>query len=595
LDYELTVGLFHCVVLSCSIFSSLLLFSLSKNSNDIGKIMLDFIDFTFNGLASLSISRPSALAQVSSRSLLLFDMLPNLVRATQQFKSFATSTATRATTQRWHKRRVVVTGVGAITPIGADMPTTWDAVLRPNLAGIDSINGGITSLETALALQSLPLDQHRREWELIQSLSCQVAASVNSEWITHHPSSNRLQIKDGRTSRFVQLALIAAQEAVEHSKLDDWLGLHLDDDVSNSSTYRTRRESIGVSVGNGMSSTRDISMATLQLDQSNDANHRSRAHRKISPHFVPRILPNSPSARIAIHNQLLGPNLTHSEACAAGACAIAHGVELIQSGRAMGMVCGGCESAVEALGLIGFSRLRALSSGASGSSCSSDTTMRACSRPFDSSRDGFVLAEGAAMLVLEEHNHAISRGANILAEIIGIGYSGDGFHITAPEPEGKGAARAMRNAALDAGIDMQDVDYINAHATSTPVGDVAEIRAIQLALSQSPAAAGASITMKPLFVSSTKGAMGHLLGASGAIEAAVTTMAVANQVVPHTHNLECVSNEIAQVVLSSDQNIRLVQHKPISQGVDVAMSNSFGFGGTNVSLVFDKYQSHKFK
>jgi 3-oxoacyl-[acyl-carrier-protein] synthase II len=216
-----------------------------------------------------------------------------------------------------------------------------------------------------------------------------------------------------------------------------------------------------------------------------------------------------------------------------------------------------------------------------------DNPTIACSRPFDSSRDGFVLAEGAAMLVLEEHDHAVSRGANILAEVIGVGYSCDGFHITSPEPESRGAARAMRNAVLDANIDMHDVDYINAHATSTPVGDVAEIRAIQLALSQSSAAA--SDTTKPLLVSSTKGAMGHLLGASGAIEAAVTTLAVANQVVPHTHNLNVVSEDIAQVV--SGQNIRLVQHEPISQGVDVAMSNSFGFGGTNVSLVFARYQS----
>lgn len=213
--------------------------------------------------------------------------------------------------------------------------------------------------------------------------------------------------------------------------------------------------------------------------------------------------------------------------------------------------------------------------------------MSSCSRPFDSRRDGFVLSEGAAMLVLEEHDHAIARGANILAEVVGIGYSGDGFHITAPEPEGKGAARAMMNAAHDASVDVQDVDYINAHATSTPVGDVAEIRAIELAMSQGQA----SYTTKPLFVSSTKGAMGHLLGASGAIEAAITALVVANGVIPHTHNLNSVSDDILSVMSRDDRRpLDLIQNEPVDNDVNLAMSNSFGFGGTNTSLLFAKYK-----
>jgi len=230
------------------------------------------------------------------------------------------------------------------------------------------------------------------------------------------------------------------------------------------------------------------------------------------------------------------------------------------------------------------------------------------SRPFDSDRDGFVLAEGAAVLVLEEHDHAVSRGANILAEVVGVGYSGDGFHITAPEPMGEGAARAMRNAMKDAAfnfdtgmlpINSMQVDYINAHATSTPVGDVAEIRAIRLALSQCE-----SSNDKPLLVSSTKGATGHLLGAAGAIEAAITALAVSNQVVPHTRNLDVISNEIMEVITdercpegdstqstSSRRVIHLVQHEPLYEEVNLAMSNSFGFGGTNVSLLFAKYNN----
>ncbi|KAL3783166.1 hypothetical protein HJC23_001516 [Cyclotella cryptica] len=529
------------------------------------------------------------------------------------------STFSRSESRPFRRRRVVVTGLGAITPIGADMPSTWKSVLLPSYSndsnGLGSQVVGITSLEKALKLQNLTPDQYEKEWSMVQSLSCQVAASVPSEWITNG-HEDAAPWNDGRTSRFVQLALIAAREAMIHSGLDVWLGIdknsHLEQ-PSNSSIdtprFQQRRESFGVSIGNGMSSTRDISMASNLL--SAPSNNSSQLHRKISPHFVPRILPNSPSARIAIHNKLLGPNLSHSEACAAGACAIAHAVELIQCGRSTGMLAGGCESAVEALGLIGFSRLRALSQGSSHGEGTEEyrdaaSSSSSSSRPFDSNRDGFVLAEGAAALVLEEHDHAVSRGANILAEVVGVGYSGDGFHITAPEPMGEGAARAMRNAIKDAALDSEDgistsngtqVDYINAHATSTPVGDVAEIRAIRQALSQSE-----SLTDKPLLVSSTKGATGHLLGAAGAIEAAITVLAVSNQVAPHTRNLHVISDDIMQAITdercpvvddsmhltSPERAIHLVQHEPLYEEVNLAMSNSFGFGGTNVSLLFAK-------
>jgi 3-oxoacyl-[acyl-carrier-protein] synthase II len=254
------------------------------------------------------------------------------------------------------------------------------------------------------------------------------------------------------------------------------------------------------------------------------------------------------------------------------------------------MLAGGSESAVEALGLIGFSRLRALSSRAAAEK-ECDEKILLPSRPFDSLRDGFVLSEGAAMLVLEEHEHAVSRGANVLAEVVGVGYSGDGYHITAPEPEGKGAARAMLNAVSDASIDMNHVDYINAHATSTPVGDVAEIRAIQLALSKHEMSNAAN----PLLVSSTKGAVGHLLGASGAIEAVITVLCVQNQVAPHTQNLTVISEDILQVISEkndyTNKAIHLVQHKPLHQDIQFAMSNSFGFGGTNASLLFARYST----
>ena len=508
------------------------------------------------------------------------------------------------------KRRVVITGLGVISPLGHDLQSTWRGVLRT----CDSINNniepqnntqfGITSLHSALQQQNLSSDQFETEWEILQSLSCQVAASVPNEWITNHPHARRISVEsqppswlDGRTARFVQLALIAAQEAMHNSGLHNWLNAYDQQQqitTSNSTTgdiqtHENIREFYGVSIGNGMSSTRDISMAS------------SKNIRKISPHFVPQILPNSPAARIAIHHQLHGPNLSHSEACAAGAAAIAQAVDMIQWGRVKGMVAGGCESAVEALGLAGFSRLRALST-----SCGSDTdggqrdehnhVAQTTSCPFDSKRSGFVLAEGAAMLVLEEYDHAVARGAPILAEVLGVGYSGDAFHITAPEPTGKGAARAMLQAVNEAGLSMNDVDYINTHATSTPMGDVAESNAIRLALSRTTLEEE-RIPSSPLLVSSTKGATGHLLGAAGAIEAALTVMAVSEDTAPHTRNLEEVSDDVKQALgqftddatsISTHRSIHLVQHKPISRSINAAISNSFGFGGTNVSLLFGK-------
>ena len=516
-----------------------------------------------------------------------------------------------------HRCRVVVTGIGTITPLGYDMQSTWKSVLQTN--DKDSKSNGITTLYSALLEQSLSSEQFDKEWEQLQALSCQMAASVPNEWIINHPqyvNTSPPSWLDGRTSRFVQLgmwrlqtnacllrgfthisfsflqlsALIAAQEAIQNSGLNDWLNPNDTHEMSQSSLelLENRRYDFGVSVGNGMSSTREISSVST-----------SKSLRRLSPHFIPQILPNSPAARIAIHHQLHGPNLSHSEACAAGAAAIAQSVELIQSGKVKGMVAGGCESAVEALGLAGFSRLRALSTSDHSTTDAYQSeedkikTVQSSSRPFDKKRNGFVLAEGAAMLVLEEYEHAIERGANILAEIKGVGYSGDGHHITAPEPTGKGAAKAMVNAVEDAGCSMNDVDYINTHATSTPLGDVAEINAIRLALKPDKE------QYPPLLVSSTKGACGHMLGAAGAIEAALTCLSVSNDIVPHTRNLEEVSEDITKAMKPSlptatgqvpkhQRTIHLVQHAPIPQKVNTAISNSFAFGGTNVSLVFGK-------
>mmetsp|Transcript_9721 Transcript_9721/g.20012 ORF Transcript_9721/g.20012 Transcript_9721/m.20012 type:complete len:628 (+) Transcript_9721:76-1959(+) len=567
------------------------------------------------------------------------------------------------------KRRVVVTGLGAITPLGPDMKSTWKSVLRPSSSADDELSQdqhrGITTLYHALKEQDLTASQLDHEWHILQSSSCQVAASVPSEWINNHPNLTEDDDSppswiDGRTSRFIQLALIAAREAMSSSGLDKWLESSDEHDKENSipakktidnptgskngsndnqktqsqlfqsRIHPKRRHSIGVSLGNGMSSTRDIFRASALLS-ANEGTAEKSPHRKITPHFVPQILPNSPSARVALEYGLMGPNLSHSEACAAGACAIGHAVELIRSGKADGMLAGGSESAVEALGVVGFGRLRALSTtGGDGGIDSSDANSseqekirnqyiqaQKSSRPFDSQRNGFVLSEGAAILVLEEYHHAKTRGAPILAEVLGVGYSGDAFHITAPEPEGTGAARAMVLAVEDAAgcssheeespatvRGMEDVDYVNAHATSTPIGDIAEVRAIRLALSMTESGNnyhGDVDGRKPLLLSSTKGATGHLLGAAGAIEAALTVLAVSEDTVPATRNLISTSDDIAEIlkgkldgdngdtsVRGSSRPISLVQDKPMKVKVDAAMSNSFGFGGTNVSLLIGK-------
>ena len=526
-------------------------------------------------------------------------LAPSLLRDSTPLKPMHISTGWRRFSSRGppapcrRRRRVVVTGLGAITPLGPDLASTWRAVLRTrNDSTPEHQNSGITTLKAALGEQNLSPAQFAKEWEALQNMSCQVAASVPNEWIVSHPRAGALEGEppswlDGRTSRFVQLALIAAREAVHQSGLHEWLGCGTQQHADHA--VQQRRDHIGVSIGNGMSSTRDVSIAS------------SQPVRRISPHFVPRVLPNSPAARVAIDHHLRGPNLTHSEACAAGAAAIAHAFEMIESGRVQGMVAGGCESALDVLGFAGFSRLRALSSGGDVFRDETDEgyeedTAQLASRPFDARRSGFVLAEGAAMLVLEEHDAAVARGAPILGEILGVGYSGDAFHITAPEPTGEGAARAMLQAAEGHG-GMHAVDYVNAHATSTPIGDRAEVHGIRLALSRAAARRrdeNQATASSPLLVSSTKGATGHLLGAAGAVEAALTVRAVAEDTAPHTRNLEDVPEDVARTMQADDASrraIHLVRGRPMSRVIHTAMSNSFGFGGTNVSLLFGKVSS----
>jgi 3-oxoacyl-[acyl-carrier-protein] synthase II len=444
------------------------------------------------------------------------------------------------------RRRVVVTGLGAVTPLGPTFCQTWKRLLLGE--------SGVTTLEQALQCQNLSPDAFDREWKLAVQLPCQVAAPVLA--LSDSNGSNSTG-SSRTTSRFVQLALQAGAEAWEHAGLSSSPYSH--------SSLKLDETRAGVSMGSGMSSVREVVAA---------ASHASL--KRLTPHFVPKVLANSAAGRLSIALNLQGPNYTASSACAAATHAIGDAYRTILFNQADVMLAGGAEAALDVWSLNGFCRLRALST---------NHAPDDASRPFDTHRDGFVLGEGAAVLVLEELEHALARKATIYAELTGYGSSGDAHHVTAPDPEGRGAARAMQLAMGSTNDDSRvvDIDYVNAHATSTPMGDEIEARVISRVFQSNPQS-------NQVLVSSTKGATGHLLGAAGAIEAAFTVMTVHTGWVPPTRNLE-----LSRSHTNDDDN----EHPTCFQHVtdtaihvptlQAAVSNSFGFGGTNASLVFRKW------
>lgn len=440
-------------------------------------------------------------------------------------------------------RRVVVTGMGAVSPLGLTLEASWQALLRQE--------SGITTLTEALTWcgsEGSALDH------VVQNLPSRVAAPVR--WNPKHHKT---------TARNVQFALEAGRQAMEQANLLSWLtgaesNLRKDTSRAIDEHVRKRHERAGVSMGCGMFSMGDVTSAFQTLT--------GEGYRKLSPYFVPKSLPNSASARLSIEYLLLGPNCTSSTACAAGNHAIGDAYRIIQLNQADVMLAGGSEAGIDPLTLAGFCRLKALSTG-----FNNDPTR--ASRPFDTHRDGFVMGEGAAVLVLEELEHAKRRGATLLAEVVGYGLTGDGHHITLPS--GNGAERAMRMALNSNGNLAANVDYINAHATSTPMGDEIEARAIERVFSLDN-----NRQDRPLFVSSTKGATGHLLGAAGALEACFVVQAIVDQTLPPTLNLETIGEDkpLFEHVLKTTKE----------REIRVAVNNSFGFGGTNASLVFQKIQ-----
>jgi len=415
-------------------------------------------------------------------------------------------------------RRVVVTGMGLVTPLGIGLERNWNSLL----AGTSGVR----------AIQSFEVS------DLPVKIAAQVPRGETASGL--FDADQWVPPKDQRKmDGFIVYALAAAAQAVEDA------GWTPDDEEV--------RERTGVMIGSGIGGLPGITEGALTLHE--------RGPRRISPFFIPANLINLASGHVSIRYGFTGPNHAVVTACSTGAHAIGDAARLIMLDDADVMVCGGTEAAVCRLGLAGFAAARALST------AFNDDPPRA-SRPWDEERDGFVMGEGAGILVLEEYEHARQRGAKIYAEVIGYGMSSDAFHLTAPAEDGKGALRSMRNALRRARIAPDKIDYINAHGTSTPLGDEVELGAVKRLFGEHA---------YELSMSSTKSAIGHLLGAAGSVEAIFSILAIRDGVVPPTLNLDNPS---------SSCDIDLVPKQAKERRVDHVLSNSFGFGGTNASLIF---------
>ena len=424
-------------------------------------------------------------------------------------------------------RRVVITGIGLLTPLGHGTEITWKAILAGKSGA-----GRITTFDP-------------------EGYACQVACEVprvdgrggggpDVEG-TFDPDATLSPKDQRRVDDFILYAIAAADEAVADS---GWKPQTQED-----------FERTGVIIGSGIGGLARIAETAIELHE--------KGPRRVSPFFIPSALINLASGHVSIRHGFKGPNHSVVTACATGAHAIGDAARMIRYGDADVMVAGGAEASICPIGVAGFIACRAMSTGFN------DTPEKA-SRPYDKDRDGFVMGEGAGVLVVEEYEHARARGAKIYAEVAGYGMAGDAYHITAPAEDGDGGFRAMRAAVRDAGIEPSEIDYINAHGTSTPLGDEIELGAVTRLLGD----AAARATM-----SSTKAATGHLLGAAGAIEAAFACLAIRDQVAPPTLNLD---NPSVHTLVD------LVPHKAKPMKIDIALSNSFGFGGTNASLVLKK-------
>jgi 3-oxoacyl-[acyl-carrier-protein] synthase II len=414
-------------------------------------------------------------------------------------------------------RRVVVTGLGLVTPLGADVETAW-----ANLIAGKSGAGQITHFDAS-------------------SYVCTIACEVKPA--DHEYGFDPARRVDHKVQRqvdpFIIYGIDAAGQALEDAGLTD---------MTLEQSWRA-----GVSIGSGIGGLPGIESESVVLHE--------KGPRRVSPHFVHGRLINLISGQVSIKYGLRGPNHAVVTACSTGAHAIGDAARMIAMDDADVMLAGGAEATICPLGIAGFSQARALSTGF-------NATPEKASRPYDKDRDGFVMGEGAGVLVLEEYEHAKARGAKIYAEVIGYGLSGDAYHVTAPHPEGDGAYRSMQMAMKKSGLKLEDIDYINAHGTSTPLGDELELGAVRKLFGDA---------LSTLSMSSTKSAIGHLLGGAGAVESIFCILAIRDQIVPPTLNLDNPSD--------SCLGVDLVPHVAKKRKVTAVLNNSFGFGGTNASLV----------
>ncbi|RKD27815.1 3-oxoacyl-[acyl-carrier-protein] synthase II [Caminicella sporogenes DSM 14501] len=410
------------------------------------------------------------------------------------------------------RKRVVVTGIGVISPIGNGKENYWES-LKNGVNGVDKI----TRFDAS-------------------ELSAQIAAEVKD--FDPHDYIDKKEAK--RMDRFTQFAIAASKMAVEDSKID------LD---------KINRDRFGVVLGSGVGGIETLEKEHQKL--------LKKGPRRVSPFFVPMMISNIGAGYISMHFGAKGPNATIVTACASSTHAIGDAFKIIQRGDADIMIAGGAEAAITPLAMAGFCSMKALST--------RNDDPKTASRPFDRERDGFVMGEGSGIIIMEELEHALNRGARIYGEVVGFGMSADAYHITAPAPEGEGAARAMRLALEDAEINPEDIDYINAHGTSTPYNDKFETMAIKSVFEKHA---------YELSVSSTKSMTGHLLGAAGSIEAIACLLAIENSFIPPTINLTNPDPEL---------DLDYVPNKGIERTVNYALSNSLGFGGHNATLIFKKY------
>jgi 3-oxoacyl-[acyl-carrier-protein] synthase II len=424
-------------------------------------------------------------------------------------------------------RRVVVTGIGMVTPLAWGTEKTWAAILAGKSGA-----GNITSFDATDYACKVACEVPRVDGR--GGGGADIDGSFDPEQVMS--ARERRRIDD-----FILYAMAAADEAVK--------------DANWTPEDETERRRTGVIIGSGIGGLATIAETAIELHE--------KGPRRVSPFFIPSALINLASGQVSIRYGFKGPNHAVVTACATGAHAVGDASRLIKYGDADVMIAGGAEASVCPIGIAGFIACRAMSTNFN------DTPQKA-SRPYDKDRDGFVMGEGAGCLVLEELEHARARGAKIYAEVVGYGLAGDAYHITAPADDGDGGYRAMEAAIGHAGIEPADIDYINAHGTSTPLGDEIELGAVERLLGQ----AAGKVSM-----SSTKSSIGHLLGAAGAVEAAFACLALRDQIAPPTINLDNPSVETA---------LDLVPNKAKPMKIDIALSNSFGFGGTNASVVFKK-------